>query len=63
MKKDTLMRRTHKGGGEFMDASEFKRRQLNAIERRKRTKKLLSASLIIIALLMLIAVAFAYTFD
>lgn len=46
-----------------MDASEFKRRQLNAIERRKRTKKLLSASLIIIALLMLIAVAFAYTFD
>lgn len=45
------------------DASVFKRRSLNAIKRRRRLKRLAFVTMIIIALLMMIAVIMAYMFD
>lgn len=45
------------------DASVFKRRSLNAIKRRRQLKKLTFTSLVIIALLMMIAVIAAYMMD
>lgn len=50
-------------GGSVMDASEFKRHQLNAIKRKKKTVRLLYAVLIVVAIAMLVAVVFAYTMD
>ena len=46
-----------------MDASDFKRRQLRAIEKRKRLKQLLLATLSCIALAMVVAVIAAYLLD
>ncbi len=46
-----------------MDASEFKRRQLGAIEKRKRLKRLLFATLSCIALVMFMAVVAVYLLD
>lgn len=48
---------------QMMDASEFKHQQLNAIERRKKIKRFLFVSLSVIAVLLLVAVAFVYVAD
>ena len=54
---------THRHKRKDMDASDFKRRQLRAIEKRKRLKQLLLATLSCIALVMVVAVIAAYLLD
>lgn len=53
----------HRRKRKDMDASEFKRRQLRAIEKRKSLKRLLFATLFGIAMVMFLAVIAAYLID
>ncbi len=46
-----------------MDASDFKRKQLRAIERRKQMKRLSLIALCILALIMFVAVVMTYLTD
>ncbi len=46
-----------------MDASDFKRKQLRAIERRKQMKRLSFVALCILALIMFVAVVMTYLTD
>ncbi len=46
-----------------MDASDFKRKQLRAIERRKKLKRWSFTGLLILALAMFVAVVMAYFAD
>lgn len=45
------------------DASAFKRRSLNAIQRRRKLKRITFIALVIIALIMMMAVIAAYMLD
>lgn len=59
MAKEEVHRHRHKTSPN--DVSYFKRRSLRAIERRKKMKKMLFSLMVITAILMAIAVIFAYT--
>lgn len=62
-KNRTIYPPLHRHRRKEMDASEFKRRQLRAIERRKRLKRLLFVTLFCIALVMFMAVVAVYLLD
>lgn len=54
---------THQRRRRDMDASDFKRKQLRAIKRRKQMKRLSLVALSVLAVLMFVAVVVAYFTD